>query len=152
MVTKVSTPMIAGGPAFSVYRNTDQGSVSTGVWTKVQLNAENFDTDSAFDSSTNYRFTPTVAGYYQINGNISVAAGTALTNCSIAIYKNGAASAGDGIVVSGTTATMSVSDLVYLNGSTDYIELYGYATGTGALSFTGSVAYATKMSGCLVRT
>ena len=32
-------------------------SVSNATVTKINLNVESFDTDDAFDSSTNYRFT-----------------------------------------------------------------------------------------------
>ena len=35
--------------------------------TKIVFNAKEFDTANAFDSTTNYRFTPQVAGYYQFN-------------------------------------------------------------------------------------
>ena len=52
---------MVNAPAFSAYRLTDQ-SVTGSTWTKVQLGTEEFDTANAFDSSTNYRFTPQVAG------------------------------------------------------------------------------------------
>ena len=65
------TVMVSGNmPAFSAYLGTSQ-TVTTDVATKLQLNTEVFDTASAFDSTTNYRFQPTVAGYYQLNGNVS---------------------------------------------------------------------------------
>ena len=54
------------GPTFSAYLNANQ-NIATSTFTKIALNAELFDTDNNFDTST-YRFTPTVAGYYQING------------------------------------------------------------------------------------
>lgn len=68
MTTKITQGLVdsgvAGtGPAFSAYRGTPQ-SVTTGQYTKIQINTEEFDTDNAFDSGTNYRFTPQVAGYY----------------------------------------------------------------------------------------
>ena len=39
------------------YRATSNQTIPTGVWTKVQLNAESYDEDGSFDSTTNYRFT-----------------------------------------------------------------------------------------------
>ena len=48
-------------PAFSVYLNTTQ-SIANTTYTKIGFNTENYDTDSAFDSSTNYRFTVPVGG------------------------------------------------------------------------------------------
>ena len=59
------------GPAFSVYRGSNQ-SLTSSANTKVQFDAEVFDTASAFDSTTNYRFTPQVGGYYQINGVVRI--------------------------------------------------------------------------------
>jgi hypothetical protein len=46
-------------------------TITSNTFTKVQINTEEFDTNSNFDSTTNYRFTPTVAGYYQVNGSVN---------------------------------------------------------------------------------
>jgi hypothetical protein len=43
-------------PAFQANFTTSQ-TLSDNVWTKMQANTEDFDTDSAYDNSTNYRFT-----------------------------------------------------------------------------------------------
>ena len=43
---------MASAPVCSVYLNSSQ-SVSNSTWTKVQFNAETFDTDNYYDSSTN---------------------------------------------------------------------------------------------------
>src|SRR6056300_1792706 len=54
----------AGGantPAFQATMSGNQ-NISTGTATKVQFDTEDFDTNSKYDHSTNYRFTPTVAG------------------------------------------------------------------------------------------
>ena len=58
-----------GAPAFSAY-NAGTQSVSANTDTKMIFNAENFDTANCFDSTTNYRFTPNVAGYYQLNASV----------------------------------------------------------------------------------
>lgn len=152
-VTINSLPPSAGnGPAFSVYSSVTP-SVSSGVYTKIVLDTKIFDTNSNFDNTTNYRFTPTVAGYYQINGNIFGSASGAVYGVGIAIYKNG------GIVATGsitnttgsqTSQNSHVSFLVYMNGSTDYLELYGYVTGSGTCSIGSGQAY-TYMNGFLAR-
>jgi hypothetical protein len=81
------TVMVSGNmPAFSAYGTAGQ-SIANGVWTKIAYNTKLFDTNTNYDNATNYRFTPTVSGYYQINANLftsSSAAGLAF----IAIYKN----------------------------------------------------------------
>ena len=121
------TAMVSGNmPAFSAYQSSAQ-SVSTGTWTKVQLQTEEFDTASAFDSTTNYRFQPTVAGYYQVNGAVEWAFVTGMGGVSI--YKNGSIfKVGSFSLATLVGTAVIVSALVYLNGSTDYIELYCYET------------------------
>lgn len=116
---------VAGtGPAFSAYQSTLQ-SLSGSAYTKVQFQTEIFDTNSNFDNATNYRFTPTVAGYYIVTGQIYSVNGA--TSYQAAIYKNGTA-----IQYGGYTLQISnTTGLVYLNGSTDYVEFYAFASLTG---------------------
>ena len=52
-------------PAFQAYLSDDQ-TISNATVTKINFNTESFDTDNAYDNSTNYRFTPQVAGKYYI--------------------------------------------------------------------------------------
>jgi len=47
----------ANTPAFFVELNASQTSISDDSFTKVTFNNESFDTNNAFDPSTNYRFT-----------------------------------------------------------------------------------------------
>lgn len=124
------------GPAFSAYRSSSAQTVTSATVTKVSLNTEEFDTDNCFDSTTNYRFTPTVAGYYQVNAGIGMSA-TAISVAIIFVYKNGSAykRGNDLRAFLGTDCLPVVSTLVYMNGTTDYLELYGYVDGTGTCLF-----------------
>jgi hypothetical protein len=156
-VSNGGTGLTAAPPAFSAYRSSDQTGLSSGVYTKVQLNAELFDTASAFDSSTNYRFTPQVAGYYQFNGQISAYAGgggAALNSAYVLIKKNGTTYY-DGNYLPTSNAsnqwTVVVSNILYMNGTTDYVELWGYLTGTGIQFSGGASGGVTYFSGALVR-
>jgi len=125
------TVMVSGNqPAFSAYQSSSQ-TLSSATLTKIQFQTEEFDTASAFDNATNYRFTPLVAGYYQISASVN--ASTTTNIMLTTIYKNGTRYK-DGTFVSGTIS--SVSSLVYLNGSTDYVEIYGYLTVGQGLSAT----------------
>ena len=139
----IGTGVAGTGPAFSAYRATSAQTVTNATLTKLQAQTEEFDTASCYDNATNYRFTPNVAGYYQVNGNIYLQATTALADVNfITIYKNGARSK-DGTAFYGGGAVgkyvfAQVSTIIYLNGSTDYIELYGYVNGTGTLTFESS--------------
>jgi hypothetical protein len=129
---------VAGnGPAFSAYRSTNQ-TANTATWTKVQANTEEFDTNSNYDNATNHRFTPTVAGYYQVNGEVKMTGAAAIL--ITAIYKNGSefkrGTQSGNAASSGQAA--AVSALVYFNGSSDYVELYAYQDSGGTLSVEGS--------------
>ena len=122
------TMMVSGNmPAFSAYANAGQ-TVSAGTFTKVAINTEYFDTANCFDSTTNYRFTPNVAGYYQVNGSVSFGT-TGAVELIAAVYKNGSIYT-RGTNVNMTSATfgdsvITFNEVMYLNGSSDYIELYG---------------------------
>ncbi len=145
----VSLPNGGVAPAFSAYASASQ-SFTTATFTKITLDTETFDTNNNFASS---RFTPTVAGYYQVNGiaRIQTTSGTLI---QVAIYKNGTNyTAGNllNFAVGSNSNQITVSDLVYCNGSTDYIELYGYSDGTSPSFNFNSTANTSKFSACLVR-
>lgn len=143
-------------PAFSAGLSGGNQSISTNTWTKVQLNTKTFDTNNNFDSVTNYRFTPTVAGYYQINSGLSITYTTAGGSIIYsAIYKNGSAikQSYSGYTTSGNVGlygTQFISALIFMNGTTDYLELYGWANaGTGYVF--GSGESLTWMDGYLAK-
>ena len=133
-------------PAFSV-SSTALVSSAASTFTKITYDTEDFDTNSNFASS---RFTPTVAGYYQFNVSIAfggiVAAGA---TSFVTLYKNGSRFLDGNLAaqISGITTFNSVSGIIYLNGSTDYVEVYGFQTagtqnigsGQSSVKFTGSM-------------
>lgn len=129
----------SSGPAVRAYRNTSTQSISAATATKIQLNGESFDTASAFDSTTNYRFQPATSGYYQVTGTLYVT-GTSLGTISCRIYKNGTADTVGTFPPAGTTSgSTCVSSLIYLNGSSDYLELYTVvSSGTGIVVQNGA--------------
>ena len=143
---KLGTNVAGTGPAFSAYPSGTQ-SITSGVYTKVACNTEEFDTNSNYDKDTNYRFTPTVAGYYQVNGSVAPN-GTSTSSCTAAIYKNGSV-AKYGAYMQTLNANSTVSALIYLNGSTDYIEMYTYVT--ASVASVGNGASSTYFQASLVR-
>jgi hypothetical protein len=141
---------VAGnGPAFFAYQSSTQ-SLTGGSSIKIQLQTELFDTNSNFDNATNYRFTPTVAGYYQISGSVMIATTTTTTNIQSVLFKNGSIYvAGSLNVATAAAYPQSVfSVLVYFNGSTDYVELYGY---TNVTTSTNPYQQNVYLSGAFVR-
>lgn len=138
---------VAGnGPAFSATCTTTQ-SIPNNIFTKVQLANKEFDTNSNFDNVTNYRFTPTIAGYYQVNWLIIISALTA--EFIPALYKNGSLYQwGLNVATSsGHYNAGGAGALVYMNGSTDYLEAWVFQASGGALS----LQLTSRLSGALVR-
>ena len=145
-ITPTGMTTQVGAPAFSVQNNGTAQSVSNQTWTKVALNTKQFDTNTNFDAVTNYRFTPTVAGYYQFSSFVS-GPSNSTQNQITAIYKNGSIYKYLG-AVQNLNATAVVNDgvsgsiLISLNGSTDYVELWVYQQ-TGSTVNTAGYAYLT---------
>jgi len=129
---------------FQVYSNANE-NLANNSYTQVSLNAKVFDLDSYFNTST-YRYTPQVAGYYYIETQLMFAPKGADDNCALVsfIYKNGSNNHSTGspyINASGTGRAIGqvnvkvgagkenqvkANSLVYLNGSSDYVDLRGY--------------------------
>ena len=109
------------GPAFSAYQSSAQ-TISNSTWTKLQFQTKEWDTANCFDATTNYRFTPNVAGYYQVNMALSYGPGTN-SEFTTALYKNGSNYKYFWDLTT-TWYLVNGSVTVYLNGTTDYIELY----------------------------
>ena len=124
-----ATPSAGGasGPAFFASK-TGGGTqaITSGTWTKITYNTEAFDTDNCFASS---RFTPTKAGYYQINLGNQLYSSSGSWLSIAAIYKNGSAYATNSGTAAQNYFVNCVAAIVYFNGSSDYVE--GYALGTG---------------------
>jgi hypothetical protein len=141
------TVAATAAPAFSAYQSTGQ-TVTSSTFTKLSQQTEEFDTNSNFDSTTNYRFTPTVAGYYQINCSFALSTGDA-TIFLVSVYKNGSEFKRG--VQFGTGGSQSVvSVLMYLNGTTDYVESYGYQ-GSGVSKTSSGSSLSTYFQAAMIR-
>lgn len=125
-----------GGAANYINVNTATAqSITAATYTKVQYDTEVADTDSTFDSTTNYRHTPTTAGKYlyiaSSSANSVATDKRVLTN----IYKNGAEvvaqvsfrSDGGGPHYAQTSAILD------MNGSSDYVEVFVWTDATTTL-------------------
>jgi hypothetical protein len=115
---------VAGnGPSFRVQKNNSQ-TLSISAWNKVVWNSnETWDFGTCFDT-TNNRFQPSVAGYYQINTILILSyASGGPSYWNAAFYKNGAEYGANALEIS-DSASITLSDMVYMNGSTDYVEVF----------------------------
>ena len=143
------TVMVSGNmPAFSAYLS-GATSVATATVTKLSFDTIIFDTANCY-STTNYRFTPNVAGYYMFNAVTRFGSMTA-SQCFARIYKNGSTfNQGSGSGVAAGYVWPTANWLVYMNGTTDYVEAYAYQTSGTTQSADYSNYY--QFTGCLVRT
>ena len=119
-------------PGFAVRLTSDQ-TVSSDTPTKIQLNSEAYDTDSAFDSSTNYRFTVPSGEdgkyyfYTQVYGSSDT--GDDVTEVNILIYKNGTNQGFAGTYINDTMGySVAVKSITLDLSAGDYIEFYGKVT------------------------
>ena len=153
------TVMVSGNmPAFSAYKNALQ-NLTTNTSTLVSFQTEEFDTASAYNNTGStvgtapqYSFNPQVAGYYQINAAVN--ANTTWTRGSISVWKNGSAWKYCSDIIATTVNTVEANALVYLNGSTDYVQIYLLVTGVSPQIYgdtPSSAAPYTYFQACLVR-
>ncbi len=122
-------------PAFGAFGSTGTSLINN-TDTKIVYDTEEFDTNNNFASS---RFTPTFAGYYQLNA-------VALLNVSsgvlgIMLFKNGSRfKYGTQTLNTTSYAGSAVSTLVYANGTTDYFEIFAIQSG-GTATHLGGQAF-----------
>jgi hypothetical protein len=132
LLSSVTTPVAQGGtgvtaiPVMYAGRSGNQ-AVATATFTKVQFNNEVIDSNSNYDPTTNYRFTPTIAGTYLVCLSVTFDVSTDQMIMIPRVYKNGVAYQAIANSASGigqNSGALSVA--VAMNGSTDYIEGYCY--------------------------
>ena len=142
-----AAPSGSSGPAFSAYSATNQ-SISSGVYTKITFGSEDFDTAGNFASN---RFTPTTAGYYQINFGGYVDGSGATNYGSARLYFNGSAIRACNFTDTTNDYSPVLADVIYFNGSTDYLEVFTYLNGGGTVVGNASAPRYTYFSGVWIR-
>lgn len=122
--------------------NSVSTTLATSAFTKVTFGTEAFHTGTAFDT-TNSRYLPLVAGKYIITWNITISETTGVFYGS-AVFQNGSQLKNGPFRTATTTGTglgLEGSVIVDLNGSTDYVEIYGF-NGSGAITAATSTGAA----------
>jgi len=131
------------GPAFHANAAGTQ-TLTALASTKILFPTEDFDTNTDFASS---RFTPSAAGYYQINSSVRSTISSAPQSSQTTIVKNGVAWSSTTLISTGSPICTFISDIVYCNGTTDYIEIEATLNGGGTITVLSSSFF----SGCLIR-
>jgi hypothetical protein len=124
---------------FHAYVSSPYSGYPNNAFTKITLATEFFDTNNNFDSTTNYRYTVPISGFYQISANIGYTL-LANTHALCSLFKNG------GEVIRGaegptsnTTAAgnFPLSAFIQLTAG-DYLELWGYQNQGSTSTINGS--------------
>lgn len=114
-------------------------TLTANTYTKILFNTTEFNLGSAFDTS-NHKFLPLVAGIYHVDAAFYIGNPVTAVDYIAVIYKNGSAyKLGNTQAANGTSnIILSVSGLVSMNGSTDYIEIFGYNGQAATTATTGT--------------
>ena len=112
-------------PYFQAYRSGSEQSISATTFTKVEFNTEVVDSANAYDSTTNYRFTPQTAGKYYIYGQVTTSSGTDMARTMAMVYLNGSRISQTNSFNDDSSSSLTAT-IVDLNGSSDYVELFAY--------------------------
>ena len=118
-------------------------TIANDSYVKIACNTEVFDTDGNYDNSSNYRFTPTTAGKYYVFGSVTFNSPTNfLQYVNTHIYKNGSMISNTGISTYNNnhidSAGQVSSIILDMNGSSDYVELYGVGGGASTVGIVGN--------------
>ena len=117
-------------------------ALTKNVSEQCKFDIEDFDTQGWYDNTTNFRFTPTVAGYYYVFTKINFAGTTQANSCFVSILKNTTVTAESyKTLPSGAEHSFTMADTVYLNGSSDYVEVWGESGANGSPIFDAVPAY-----------
>lgn len=139
------------GPAFGAYTNATLSAPDNSVYT-VALQAEHFDTANCYNPA-NGRFTPNVAGYYMMTGCVSFNSTDSTKIFTCMLSKNGANIISGSSAEGGTSiyAVPTVSGLIYMNGTTDYVVLAVYHNAGASVNIVGDNQARTTFTGFLAR-
>ena len=127
-------------PAFKAIISSASQSFTSATVTKIQFDSEVFDTDGCYDATTNYRFTPTTAGKYFVYLQFAYDDGGAWDGLAGVISKNGSY---DNVVVyrHENYHAVTMSHIVDMNGTTDYLEAFGQQISGGARTLRYNSGY-----------
>ena len=130
---------VASGRRISVSRTSDQ-SINATAWTTVQFDTENWDKLGEFDNVTNYTFTPSVTGYYDVTALVTMELLLVTKDAYLRIFKNGTTELAVGYGRStpqALQASIQLAATLYLL-STDSIVVQIYNNDTVARNVSGN--------------
>lgn len=139
---------VSNTPAWSASLSADT-AVADATVTKIPCNTEWIDTDSAYDNSTNYRFTVPSGkdGNYYVHASVRNGTSSDFDSFYLYIKKNGSDYLFNSIR-SEFRETTEINNVIPLVAG-DYLEMFVYQGTGGSINMTGSSTqpFATNFSG-----
>lgn len=127
------------------YRNAAQ-DIDPGQ-SRILIDTISFDTEGVVDIA-NSLIVPNLPGYYVVMGNVMASAVPYGERVNALIYKNGVLVSYGTIDRQGSGGRSSsiASDLIYMNGTTDYLELFAHSSHSSALGLNVGGSYQNYIS------
>ena len=125
-------PISVATPYFRVNLAASMSN-SHNTFTKMTYTMVRSDVGGYFDNTTNYRYQPLIAGYYQFNAAQMDLSGIDVYDYELRFYMNGVIHSTSRLRRTGVTngdsyaSVINVNDVIHMNGTTDYIEVYARA-------------------------
>lgn len=114
-------------------------SISSGIWTQIHFDTEHWDEKEEFAS---HKFTAKEAGYFQVNLSVMIIDPGENSRIDCAIKKNGGWHSVNGEFADTTRQKGSrISDIVHLDGDTDYLDFWVYQDWGAARNLISNPAY-----------
>lgn len=130
----------AGAPYLLVELTSGDFAVTANTPTKVPFNTVVVDTGGYYDNATNFRYTPLIAGKYLVTVSVRLSASTGASSPIVTqIRKNNVVTFASQLTQANTNGygnTVTATGVVVMNGSTDFIEGFGQATGSAGTVFS----------------
>ena len=123
-------------------------TIPTGTFTKLLFSSEVYDPLGWHSTSTSTeRITPTIAGVYLINASVGDVVSGINGRLFLGIYKNGSTSVTRFDITSTLLVGCSTSTTVYMNGTSDYLDVTAYQTNGTSRDFQVLTFSAVRVAG-----
>ena len=127
-------------PSFFARLSSDQ-TISSDTSTKIQVNSEVFDSDGKYDNSSNYRFTPTIAGKYFVFAGVRFDNQKSQATMRAELKFNGSVIGSNFLAANDSSSnrdyTVTVSCLQTFDDN-DYMELFAQSDLSGNQTINGA--------------
>lgn len=129
---------------FSAYLSSGQ-SINDATVTLMQFDTESYDPLGDYDNTTNYRYTPSIEGYYLVLTAVGLTSFADQDYMAVNIRKNGSNISTNYNTLSwaSTTALFTQTHrIVYCNGTTDYLDVTCFHnSGASKTTSSGTVVF-----------